>query len=113
MAKEINLFDQEINQSIPKSLLDQPTLPGILENIQASQRAQQQEKFIRQHAKRIIEALLFSSNEPLSFTKIREIVDSFQPLKPRLLRDLIIELQQEYLSQQRAFRIEEIADGFL
>ncbi|MEI8125051.1 MAG: SMC-Scp complex subunit ScpB [Parachlamydiaceae bacterium] len=113
MAKEINLFDQEINQSIPKSLLDQPTLPGILENIQASQRVQQQEKFIRQHAKRIIEALLFSSSEPLSFTKIREIVDSFQPLKPRLLRDLIIELQQEYLSQQRAFRIEEIADGFL
>lgn len=102
MAKEINLFEKE-----------QPTLPGILENIQAAQRAQQQEKFLRQHAKRIIEALLFASCDPLPFTKIREIVDTFQPLKPRLLRDLIIELQQEYLSQQRAFRIEEIADGFL
>lgn len=119
MAKEYNLFDQEIEgrpADIPAraySRSEQPTLPGILESIQASQRAQQQEKFIRQHAKRIIEALLFAGSDPISFMKIREIVDSFQPLKPRLLRDLINELQQEYLSQQRAFRLEEIAEGFL
>lgn len=127
MAKEFNLFDQEIETisvDIPASPAaptqapvrpkpEQPTLPGILENIQAAQRAQQQEKFLRQHAKRIIEALLFASSDPLPFTKIREIVDSFQPLKPKLLRDLINELQQDYLSQQRAFRLEEIAEGFL
>ncbi|HEV8052087.1 MAG TPA: SMC-Scp complex subunit ScpB [Parachlamydiaceae bacterium] len=119
MAKEFNLFDQQYEtksadaQVATKTKNEQPILPGILENIQAAQRAQQQEKFIRQHAKRIIEALLFSSSDPLHFNKIREIVDSFQPLKPRLLRDLINELQQEYLSQQRAFRLEEIAEGFL
>ena len=119
MAKEYNLFESEtesISAKIstpPYSKSEQPTLPGILDNIQAAQRAQQQEKFIRQQAKRIIEALLFASSDPLSFIKIREIVDSFQPLKPRLLRDLINELQQEYLSQQRAFRLEEIAEGFL
>lgn len=120
MAREFNLFDQQIEiveadivVAPPKKKIVQPELPGILENIQAAQRAQQQDKFIRQHAKRIIEALLFSSNEPLPFNKIREIVDSFQQLKPRLLRDLINELQQEYLSQQRAFRLEEIAEGFL
>lgn len=119
MAKEFNLFEQEIETiavdttALPRSKPEQPTLPGILENIQAAQRAQQQEKFIRQHAKRIIEALLFASSDPLPFNKIREIVDSFQPLKPRLLRDLINELQQDYLSQQRAFRLEEIAEGFL
>lgn len=149
MAKEINLFDQDIETVISPALptsdltvsdvalaaaiapiflpapvtavaaqpvkprAEQPSLPGILENIQASQRAHQQEKFIRQHAKRIIEALLFASSEPLPFTKIREVVDTFQALKPRLVRDLIIELQQEYLTQQRAFRLEEIAQGFL
>lgn len=119
MAKEFNLFDQQVETvtieipPIKRPKSEQPTLPGILENIQATQRAQQQEKFIRQHAKRIIEALLFASSDPLPFTKIREIVDSFQPLRPRLLRDLINELQQEYLSQQRAFRLEEIAEGFL
>lgn len=119
MAKEINLFDKEIETQDapptppPKPRSKQPSLPGILENIQQAQRAHQQERFVRQHAKRIIEALLFASSDPLPFAKIREIVDTFQPLKPRLLRDLIIELQQEYLSQQRAFRLEEIAQGFL
>jgi segregation and condensation protein B len=134
MAREINLFDLEIEktetvvsvQEYPTTSIEQtgsasqnktkskqPTLPGILEGIQSAQRTQQQEKFIRQHAKRIIEALLFSSAEPLSFTKIREIVDTFHPLKPTQLRNLILELQQDYLSQQRAFRLEEIAQGFL
>lgn len=119
MAKEFNLFDEEIEAAITESPVllrskpEQPSLPGILENLQSSQRAHQQEKFLRQHAKRIIESLLFASSDPLPFAKIREIIDSFQPLKPRLLRDLISELQQEYLSQQRAFRLEEIAEGFL
>lgn len=123
MAKEINLFDGDLQVSeveasptqMPTKLrqAEQPALPGILENIQAAQQAQRQEKFVRQHAKRIIEALLFASSDPLSFNKIREVVDTFQSLKPRVVRELISELQQEYLSQQRAFRLEEIADGFL
>ena len=115
MGNEYNLFDQHIEtiQVQGRKESEQPTLPGILYSIQSSQRVQQQEKFIKQHAKRIIEALLFASSDPLPFAKIREIVDSFQPLKPRQLRDLINDLQQEYLSQQRAFRLEEIAEGFL
>lgn len=118
MAKEINLFDQEMEeippgQSSPQFTFQQPPLPGILDDHLAIQRAQQKEKFTRQHAKKIIEALLFASSGPLSFNKIREAVDTFQPLKPRLLRELIIELQHEYLSQQRAFRLEEIAQGFI
>lgn len=118
MAKEINLFEQELESvttemDSSQTMPEQPMLPGILENIHAAQQAQQQEKFARQHAKHIIEALLFASSDPLPFNKIREVVDSFQLLKPRLLRDLIIELQQEYISQQRAFRLEEIAQGFL
>lgn len=118
MAKEFNLFDQDasITQATPSTTRlksEQPMLPGILESIQTAQRSQQQDKFMRQHAKRIIEALLFASSDPLPFNKIREIVDTFQPLKPSLLRELVNELQQEYLSQQRAFRLEEIAEGFL
>lgn len=118
MAKEINLFDQDIQTSDELDTTrpykaEQPSLPGIMENLQAAQRSQQQERFARQHAKRIIEALLFASSDPLPFNKIREIVDTFQLLKPRLLRELINELQQEYLSQQRAFRLEEIAEGYL
>lgn len=125
MAKEINLFEiadeaTDILEKDQRSLQEkqpiqekQPMLPGILENIHIAQQTQQQEKFSRQHAKHIVEALLFASSDPLPFNKIREVVDTFQPLKPSILRDIIIELQQEYLSHQRAFRLEEIAQGFL
>jgi segregation and condensation protein B len=63
--------------------------------------------------KRVIEALLFASTEPLSFQKIREIIDTIAPLSPRIVRSLIDDLQNEYISQQRAFRLEEIAQGFI
>lgn len=118
MAREINLFENEmetISKTLPKQKhsAEQPSLPGIIENVQESQRNHQQEKFIHQQIKRIIEALLFASSDPLPFTKIREVVDTFTPLKPKTLRDIILDLQQDYLSQNRAFRLEEIGDGFL
>lgn len=66
-----------------------------------------------QEIKRIVEALLFSSNIPLPFAKIREITDSFYVLKPRKLKKILEDLQIEYISQQRAFRLEEIAQGYI
>ena len=63
--------------------------------------------------KRIIEALLFASGEPISFQRMREILETFYPFKPAMLRQLIDDLQEEYLSQERAFRLEEVALGFV
>lgn len=63
--------------------------------------------------KRIIEALLFSTNTPLTLAKIREVTDSYYALKPKQLKMLIEELQMEYISQRRAFRLEEIAQGYI
>jgi segregation and condensation protein B len=88
-------------------------LPGMSENIQAAQQTRQQERLMRQHTKRIIEALLFASSEPLSFNKIKDILDSSHHVKPRQLKELLSELQNEYLSHQLAFRLEEISEGFL
>jgi len=85
MNKEINLFEIETKQELQ----------------QLSQ------------VKRIIEALLFASSEPLSFMKIREITDSYYPVKPKMLRQLIEEIQQDYMIQKRAFRLDEIAQGFI
>lgn len=67
----------------------------------------------RDQLKRLIEALLFASAEPLPFGKIREVTDALKPVRPRLLRDLMEELQQEYLTERRGFRLEEIAQGYL
>jgi len=63
--------------------------------------------------KRIVEALLFSSSNPISFAKIREVTDSFYALKPKRLKEILEDLQMEYISQQRAFRLEEIAQGYI
>lgn len=114
MAREINLFEQEqaLSAEEEESCVSLSTPQEVLENLKTL-KTPQQEKFARQHAKRIIEALLFVSSDPLPFIKIREVVDTYEPLKPRVIRDLIMELQEEYLSQQRAFRLEEIAQGFL
>lgn len=68
---------------------------------------------LKQHVKKIIEALLFSSNDPIPLPKLREITDTVVPLKPRQLRQILEELEQDYISTQRAFRLEEIAQGYV
>lgn len=63
--------------------------------------------------KRIIEALLFASSEPLIISKIREITDVIHPLSQKEISSILQELQYEYHIQQRAFCLEEIAQGFV
>lgn len=75
--------------------------------------AERQDKLLRKHVKGIIEALLFASSEPLPFQKIRDITDGFHPYPPKILLEIIQELKYDYLSQQRAFQLEEIAGGYL
>jgi segregation and condensation protein B len=67
----------------------------------------------RLHVKRVVEALLFSSNEPLPFQKIKEITDTIHEFPPRVIKNILENLQDEYFSQQRAFRLEEIAQGYV
>ncbi len=105
MSREINLFLLESEHE--KNLNLAPTAP--LENPVNSH----QEKLVYLQIKRIIEAALFSSSCPIPFDKLRQVADIFHPLRPKILRDLIKELQHEYISQQRAFRLEEIAQGFI
>ncbi len=59
--------------------------------------------------RRIVEALILSSSEPLSAAKIAEIVpycDAGQA------KDLVNELNTEYVEQDRSFEIWEVAGGF-
>lgn len=59
--------------------------------------------------RRIIEALILSSPDPISATKLAEIIpycDAGQ------VKDLVNELNTEYAEQDRAFEIWEIAGGF-
>ncbi len=68
----------------------------------------------REHEiKRVIEALLFASNEPLSVEKIREVVESTFPIRSKELKQLIEQLAAEYRTQKRGFQIDFIAGGYL
>jgi segregation and condensation protein B len=98
MSKELNLFDMETIEEIEKDL------PAEW---------QQLDQQLQQHVKRVIEALLFTCPDPLPLIKIREIIHPSCPLRPRQLRQIIEELKQDYISQQRSFKLDEIAEGYV
>lgn len=100
MNHEINLLEDECEL-------------GEREIIEAPPIEPQQARVLQQHIKSVIEALLFAACDPLPLAKIREVTDTIYPFRPRVLRELIVELQQDYLAQRRAFRLEEIGGGYL
>lgn len=63
--------------------------------------------------KRIIEALLFASSEPLPLQKLKEVVQTQYPVRSAELKKLLKNLSQEYENEGHAFRIDEIGDGYL
>jgi segregation and condensation protein B len=103
MKNELNLFQNEI---------ETVTLDPAEESLETADWNQIGQQ-LQHHIKRVIEALLFASPDPLSLTKIREITDTILPLRPRQLRQILEELKQDYLAQQRAFKLEEIAQGYV
>ncbi len=99
MTKELHFFTSENLMVDTMEENNKPSLPEI-------------EEQLKNHIKHVIEALLFASPEPLLLAKIREITDTIHPLRPKEIREIIEELKQEYISQQRAFQLEEIAQGY-
>lgn len=59
--------------------------------------------------KRLVEALLFSSDRPITTRRLAEVCDAEDGHE---VRAVVMELQEEYAAANRAFRIEEIAGGF-
>lgn len=59
--------------------------------------------------KRILEALLFASSDPLPLEKLSEVTE----LSTKEVRSLLEELKTEYDTEERAFQLEEIAEGFI
>lgn len=98
MTKELNLLEVE---SIEEIEIDNPA------------EWQQIDQQLQQHVKHVIEAILFTCPDPIPLMKLREIVTSICPLRPRQLKNMLEELKQEYISQQRSFKLEEIAEGYV
>lgn len=60
-------------------------------------------------ARRIIEALLFTSEKPITVDQIKEVLDETDS---KDIRAIILELQSEYEGLGRSFKIYEVAGGF-
>jgi segregation and condensation protein B len=104
MTKELNFFLTECETVS----LDSPE-----EDVENEGTWNQINEQLKEHLKRVIEALLFASHDPLPLAKIREVTDTILPLRPKQLRNILDELKQDYLAQQRAFKLEEIAQGYV
>lgn len=61
------------------------------------------------HAKRIVEAVLFTAAKPVTVQELKRSLSGFSPAK---IETIIQELQAEYIKEGRSFRIQEIAGGF-
>lgn len=105
MTKELNFFQDEV-ETITSDTIAEGNPETVPPWVQIDQHLQK-------HLKKVMEALLFASPDPLPLDKIREVTDTILPLRPRQLRQILEELKQEYLAQQRAFQLEEIAQGYV
>lgn len=63
----------------------------------------------RDEKKRIIEALLFVSDKPVSIDTLKDVLKEAEPTE---IRAVIEDLNNEYASSGRSFSIKEIAGGF-
>lgn len=59
--------------------------------------------------KRIVEAVLFATQEPISVRKLSDIVGDTDV---KTVQDVIRQLREEYDAHDRVFQIEEIANGY-
>lgn len=116
MPSQVNLFDKllelvstKMSKSSDEEAPPQPVQPVA----PAPLPVRNIDYLVKREIKRIVEALLFATDEPITFNKLRDIVSTFCPVKPRLLTSLLDEMREEYYAEQRAFQLEEIPQGFI
>ena len=111
-TSSLKTLKEELTSSeAPKK--DKERLLDLLDVIEEKQKEEELEREAYLQAKKIIEALFFAANDPISLVKIREIVDTVHPLKPRVLKKIVLEIQESYLKNKCVFRLEEIGGGYI
>ncbi len=63
----------------------------------------------RSEKRQIVEALLLAAQEPLPAARIASVIPR---ATPKLVSELVAELDEEYRQQDRAFEVREVAGGF-
>lgn len=63
----------------------------------------------QEQAKRIIEALLFASDKPLTIMQVKEVLEEQDA---QVIKSLVTQLKNEYRDSGRSFNIMEVAGGY-
>jgi segregation and condensation protein B len=123
MTKEINFFEVEREVELESS--DEPKvlkgphpegdtqLAAILTRLQDKTKKTADIEHQKTQTKRVIEALLFAANDPITFNRLREVTEHLALLKPRHLHQLLEELREEYIKNGNAFELIEIGGGYI
>ncbi len=107
--KERELELKHLRRELEEKLIDQ--LPQELLETKEFKDAKFQERDIQtdEEAKRIIEAIIFSSAKPMLLNELKKVIKGYSASK---IEGLIRELQSEYEKEGRSFRLSEVAGGF-
>lgn len=60
----------------------------------------------------ILEALFFAANTPISIRKLLTLLKETHPIEKKELKEELEQLQKQYIEQNRAFELVEIAGGY-
>ncbi|MHC5075759.1 MAG: SMC-Scp complex subunit ScpB [Planctomycetota bacterium] len=96
--------DEIIETETQEELIDQESGPTEEHQVETPEN----EKDFELNVESVVEAVLFASDEPLSSTRLANIVDT----TTQQIRDAVEQLNEKYKANKNAFRIEKIASGF-
>lgn len=66
---------------------------------------------LKEEGKRIVEAALFASHEPVEVERLREVLEELCDFKPREILQMLQELESEY--RDHAFELVQIGEGWM
>lgn len=101
---------KQMRHDLEEKLEEQLPAEGINDKIRVEvEKVDVNQEMAPEHAKGVIEALLFAASKPTTPQDIRKIM-RFLSLKD--IRDLVDELRQDYQNSKKSFEIIEVAGGY-
>lgn len=99
-----------LREELAKEISDQlpPEVRGDVRHVPKAE-SQPRKVYDDREAKRVIEAILFTSGKPVTVGDLKRALSSYGEAK---IEKLVRELQAEYERDRRSFQINEIAGGF-
>lgn len=94
-------LEEKLTEQLPAELLENKDFKDA--------KFEEREIASNDEAKRVIEAILFSASKPMTVNELKKVIKGYSASE---IQKLIGEIQNEYITQGRSFRVSEVAGGF-